>query len=194
MWSTMGRSAPSPPSTCPRGRTGGDHQPPVCARRCRHRHWSRGGVPSLRAPADRIGDVVVVSTKHKVLGTSRAKHDLSGLLRVVCWLSRPCRASPTEKTRQQQRRAPAGTSGRPLRAVVLLGIALAMSLFETYELVANQRDGVLKVAITPWSRDMASRMVRRSGKLNARGADNGSASCKMRDGLQASSTATQQLP
>ena len=30
-------------------------------------------------PADRIGNVVVVSTKHKVLGTSRAKHDLSGL-------------------------------------------------------------------------------------------------------------------
>ncbi|MGL4495949.1 MAG: phosphonoacetate hydrolase, partial [Beijerinckiaceae bacterium] len=30
-------------------------------------------------PADRIGDVVVVSTQHKVLGTSRSKHDLSGL-------------------------------------------------------------------------------------------------------------------
>lgn len=30
-------------------------------------------------PADRIGDVVVISTKHKVLGTARAKHDLSGL-------------------------------------------------------------------------------------------------------------------
>ena len=30
-------------------------------------------------PADRIGDVVVISTIHKVLGTARAKHDLSGL-------------------------------------------------------------------------------------------------------------------
>jgi phosphonoacetate hydrolase len=30
-------------------------------------------------PPDRIGDVVAVSTIHKVLGTSRARHDLSGL-------------------------------------------------------------------------------------------------------------------
>jgi phosphonoacetate hydrolase len=30
-------------------------------------------------PADRIGDVVVVSERHKVLGTSKARHDLSGL-------------------------------------------------------------------------------------------------------------------
>ncbi|MEH2611281.1 phosphonoacetate hydrolase [Bradyrhizobium sp. AZCC 1693] len=30
-------------------------------------------------PADRIGDIVVISSKHKVLGTSRARHDLSGL-------------------------------------------------------------------------------------------------------------------
>ena len=30
-------------------------------------------------PADRIGDIVVVSTVHKVLGTARARHDLSGL-------------------------------------------------------------------------------------------------------------------
>jgi phosphonoacetate hydrolase len=30
-------------------------------------------------PADRIGDIVVVSTRHKVLGTSAARHDLSGL-------------------------------------------------------------------------------------------------------------------
>ena len=30
-------------------------------------------------PADRIGDVVLTSTIHKVLGTSRARHDLSGL-------------------------------------------------------------------------------------------------------------------
>jgi phosphonoacetate hydrolase len=30
-------------------------------------------------PADRIGDLVVVSTKHVVLGTSASRHDLSGL-------------------------------------------------------------------------------------------------------------------
>jgi phosphonoacetate hydrolase len=30
-------------------------------------------------PADRIGDIVVLSARHKVLGTSRARHDLSGL-------------------------------------------------------------------------------------------------------------------
>jgi phosphonoacetate hydrolase len=30
-------------------------------------------------PSDRLGDVIVVSTKHKVLGTSAARHDLSGL-------------------------------------------------------------------------------------------------------------------
>ena len=30
-------------------------------------------------PADRLGDVIVLSTKHKVLGTSASRHDLSGL-------------------------------------------------------------------------------------------------------------------
>src|SRR5215210_1124964 len=30
-------------------------------------------------PADRIGDLVIVSGKHKVLGTARTRHDLSGL-------------------------------------------------------------------------------------------------------------------
>jgi phosphonoacetate hydrolase len=30
-------------------------------------------------PTDRIGDIVVISTRHKVLGTSAARHDLSGL-------------------------------------------------------------------------------------------------------------------
>ncbi|MGA0595996.1 phosphonoacetate hydrolase [Enterovirga sp. CN4-39] len=30
-------------------------------------------------PPDRIGDIVVVSTRHKVLGTAASKHDLSGL-------------------------------------------------------------------------------------------------------------------
>lgn len=30
-------------------------------------------------PEDRMGDIVVVATRHKVVGTSRARHDLSGL-------------------------------------------------------------------------------------------------------------------
>jgi phosphonoacetate hydrolase len=30
-------------------------------------------------PPDRMGDLVVISTRHVVLGTSRARHDLSGL-------------------------------------------------------------------------------------------------------------------
>src|SRR5437899_835719 len=34
-------------------------------------------------PADRLGDLVVVSTKHKVLGTSAARHDLSGLTELL---------------------------------------------------------------------------------------------------------------
>ena len=33
----------------------------------------------LELPPDRIGDIVVISTIHKVLGTAREKHDLSGL-------------------------------------------------------------------------------------------------------------------
>jgi phosphonoacetate hydrolase len=37
------------------------------------------GCKRFELPPDRIGDVVVISTKHKVLGTSRARHDLSGL-------------------------------------------------------------------------------------------------------------------
>jgi phosphonoacetate hydrolase len=40
---------------------------------------ARGGLQALRASADRFGDVVVISTIHKVLGTAREKHDLSGL-------------------------------------------------------------------------------------------------------------------
>jgi phosphonoacetate hydrolase len=30
-------------------------------------------------PADRLGDIIVVSNRHKVLGTSASRHDLSGL-------------------------------------------------------------------------------------------------------------------
>ncbi|WP_422015111.1 phosphonoacetate hydrolase [Reyranella sp.] len=34
---------------------------------------------SFELPADRLGDLIVVSTQHKVLGTSASRHDLSGL-------------------------------------------------------------------------------------------------------------------
>ncbi|MDI3309212.1 MAG: phosphonoacetate hydrolase [Acetobacteraceae bacterium] len=38
-----------------------------------------GACRRFELPEDRIGDLVVVSTRHKVLGTSRDRHDLSGL-------------------------------------------------------------------------------------------------------------------
>ena len=34
---------------------------------------------AFELPAERIGDIVVVSTKHVVIGTAKHKHDLSGL-------------------------------------------------------------------------------------------------------------------
>ena len=37
------------------------------------------GCARFDLPPDRVGDVIVVSTRHKVLGTSRARHDLTGL-------------------------------------------------------------------------------------------------------------------
>jgi phosphonoacetate hydrolase len=37
------------------------------------------GCARFELPEDRVGDVIVVATRHKVLGTSRARHDLSGL-------------------------------------------------------------------------------------------------------------------
>ena len=37
------------------------------------------GCARFELPPDRMGDVIIVSRKHVVLGTSRAKHDLSGL-------------------------------------------------------------------------------------------------------------------
>jgi hypothetical protein len=39
----------------------------------------RRGLQALRAAPDRVGDLVVVSKKHVVLGTSASRHDLSGL-------------------------------------------------------------------------------------------------------------------
>jgi phosphonoacetate hydrolase len=40
---------------------------------------ARDACSRFELPPDRIGDVVVLSTRNKVLGTSRDKHDLSGL-------------------------------------------------------------------------------------------------------------------
>lgn len=39
----------------------------------------RDACKRFELPEDRMGDVVVVSERHKVLGTSKARHDLSGL-------------------------------------------------------------------------------------------------------------------
>jgi phosphonoacetate hydrolase len=38
-----------------------------------------GACEEFELPPDRLGDIVVISTRHKVLGTTPAKHDLSGL-------------------------------------------------------------------------------------------------------------------
>ena len=44
------------------------------------RALSRGeACAEFELPPDRLGDIVVVSTRHKTLGTAAAKHDLSGL-------------------------------------------------------------------------------------------------------------------
>ena len=61
-------------------------------------------------PADRIGDLVVISGKHQVIGTSAEQHDLSGLheplrshggiseQRVPLILSQPMVGVDTERT------------------------------------------------------------------------------------------------
>ena len=55
----------------------------------------RGGCERFELPADRLGDLIVVSTKHKVLGTSAARHDLSGLTEPL----RSMAASPSSRCR-----------------------------------------------------------------------------------------------
>ena len=42
-------------------------------------HTREEAAAHFELPADRIGDLIVVSERSTVLGTSRAKHDLSGL-------------------------------------------------------------------------------------------------------------------
>ncbi len=81
MWCITARSAPSRRSICPRR--------PTCRALLTKLRAVEGvelAIDSARKPAsassfraDRFGDVVVISTIHKVLGTAREKHDLSGL-------------------------------------------------------------------------------------------------------------------
>jgi phosphonoacetate hydrolase len=71
-------------------------------------------------PPDRVGDVVVLSTIHKVLGTSRARHDLSGL-------TEPLRSHGglTEQTVPMiANRKVALPKGRPLRNFDIFDVAL----------------------------------------------------------------------
>ena len=71
-------------------------------------------------PADRIGDVVVLSDRHKVLGTAAAKHDLSGL-------TEPLRSHGglTEQTVPMiANRAIAVPAGRTLRNFDVFDVAL----------------------------------------------------------------------
>jgi phosphonoacetate hydrolase len=69
------------------------------------------GCRRFELPPERMGDVIVVADKHVVLGTSRARHDLSGLdapLRshgglseqaVPLLFNRPARALPNRRLR-----------------------------------------------------------------------------------------------
>ena len=58
-------------------------------------------------PADRIGDLVVLSTRHKVLGTSAERHDLSGLTEPLALAWRAHRTNCPDD-RQSQGRLAAG--------------------------------------------------------------------------------------
>jgi phosphonoacetate hydrolase len=69
------------------------------------------GCRRFELPPDRMGDVIVIGARHTVLGTSAAKHDLSGLdaplrshgglseQRVPIVLNRPTRLAPRERLR-----------------------------------------------------------------------------------------------
>jgi phosphonoacetate hydrolase len=70
-------------------------------------------------PEDRMGDIVVVSTRHKVLGTSRSRHDLSGL-------TEPLRShgGVSEQKVPFVLNRPAETGGRRLRNFDIFDVAL----------------------------------------------------------------------
>ena len=42
-------------------------------------HTREEAAARFELPPDRLGDLIIVSTQHKVLGTSASRHDLSGL-------------------------------------------------------------------------------------------------------------------
>jgi phosphonoacetate hydrolase len=71
-------------------------------------------------PPDRVGDLIVISTIHKVLGTSRDRHDLSGL-------TEPLRSHGglTEQTVPMiANRKVTVPAGRPLRNFDIFDVAL----------------------------------------------------------------------
>ena len=79
--STTARSARSRPSTCPTASDSAALAERICARcaassRCARAPRRRR---SSSCRADRIGDLIVVSERSTVIGTSAARHDLSGL-------------------------------------------------------------------------------------------------------------------
>ena len=55
-------------------------------------------------PPDRVGDVVVLSGRHKVLGTTAARHDLSGLDRAAALARRPVGAARADDRQPPPRR------------------------------------------------------------------------------------------
>ena len=76
----MARSAPSPPRICRAGTDAGG-----LAVRLQRLDGIQLALPNAEAcrrfelPPDRLGDVVVISERNVVIGTSRDRHDLSGL-------------------------------------------------------------------------------------------------------------------
>jgi phosphonoacetate hydrolase len=65
---------------CPPGRRRG-REPPhldaVC--RCRFAVGKSKACQRFELPTDRVGDLVIISTRHRVLDTTPKRHDLSGL-------------------------------------------------------------------------------------------------------------------
>jgi hypothetical protein len=89
---TTVRSVPSRWSTCPtRGPAACRTLKPRCRESNRYRPAPKRR--ALRTAADRIGDLVVVSQRDTVIGTSRARHDLSGLDRAAALARRHLRTA-----------------------------------------------------------------------------------------------------
>ena len=96
------RSAPSPRSICRTAPT--RRAADQAARDRRHRGWrsiAAEACERFELPADRLGDIVVVSTKHKVLGTARGTHDLSRPHRAAALAWRAHRAGGADDRQPQ---------------------------------------------------------------------------------------------